>query len=74
MAIAQAFATPVNARIVLGTAMIDYNPSTTLIYQFIFACYGIWNLDFFCTLLPPICLRITRLQALALDYLIAFFL
>ena len=73
VAIAQAFATPANARIVLGTTMIDYNPSTTLICQFIFACYGIWNLDFFRTLLPPICLRITRLQALALDYLIAFY-
>ena len=35
--------------------------------------YGIWNLDFFRTVLPPICLDITPLQALVLDYAIAFY-
>ena len=35
--------------------------------------YGIFNLDFFRTVLPPICLDITPLQALALDYAIAFY-
>lgn len=35
------------------------------------ATYGIWNLDFFRTLLPPVCLNITILQASALDYGIA---
>ena len=73
VAYAQTFAAPANARIVLGATMIDYNPSTTLFCQFIFAFYGIWNLDFFRTLLPPICLRINTLQALALDYLITFY-
>ena len=37
------------------------------------AVYGIWNLDFFRTVLPPICLDITPLQALALDYAVAFY-
>ena len=35
--------------------------------------YGIWNLDFFRTIIPPICLDVSPLQALALDYGIAFY-
>ena len=35
--------------------------------------YGIWNLDFFRTLYPDMCLKVTTLQALALDYVIAFY-
>ena len=35
--------------------------------------YGIWNLDFFRALYPDICLRITPIQALFLDYTIAFY-
>ena len=35
--------------------------------------YGIWNLDFFRTLYPDMCLNITTLQALSLDYLVAFY-
>ena len=34
---------------------------------------GIWNLDFFRTLVPDICLNITPLQVLALDYLVAVY-
>ena len=37
------------------------------------ALYGIWNLDFFRTLLPHICVNVDTLQALALDYAIAFY-
>ena len=35
--------------------------------------YGIWILDYFRTLYPDICLRVTTLQALSMDYLIAFY-
>ena len=35
--------------------------------------YGVWNLDFFRTIIPPICLEVSPLQALALDYAIAFY-
>ena len=73
VAYAQTIATPANVRIVLAATMIKYNPSTALFSQFVAALYGIWNLDFFRTLLPPICLKISTLQALALDYLIAFY-
>ena len=36
--------------------------------------YGIWNLDFFRTVIPPICgTDISQIQVLALDYAIAFY-
>ena len=36
--------------------------------------YGIWNLDFFRTVIPPICATdISQIQVLALDYAIAFY-
>ena len=35
--------------------------------------YGIWNLDFFRTVTPNICMNLRTLQVLALDYAIAFY-
>jgi hypothetical protein len=35
--------------------------------------YSFWNLDLFRSIIPDICLNVTTLQALALDYLIAFY-
>ena len=35
--------------------------------------YGIWNLDFFRTLIPPICLPLNTMQMMALDYLVAVY-
>ena len=39
--------------------------------RFIATVYGIWNLDFFRMLIPPICLPLTTMQVIALDYLVA---
>ena len=41
--------------------------------QFFATLYGIWNLDFFRTLYPDMCLKLTTLQVIALDYIIAFY-
>ena len=35
--------------------------------------YGIWNLDFFRSLIPPICLPLTTMQMVALHYLVAVY-
>ena len=35
--------------------------------------YSFWNLDLFRSVIPHICLNVTTLQALALDYLVAFY-
>lgn len=48
-------------------------PYILTLAQVIFACYGIWNLDFFRTLLPSICLNINTRQALGLDFIVAFY-
>ena len=38
-----------------------------------YAFYSMWNLDIFRSILPNICLNVTTLQALALEYLLAFY-
>ena len=69
--VSQINAAPLIARVLLasieGRAAMDTLNRTWL------SLYGIWNLDFFRTLLPPICLQLTTLQTLALDYVIAFY-
>ena len=35
--------------------------------------YGIWNLDFFRSLIPPICLPLNTMHIMALDYLVAVY-
>lgn len=41
--------------------------------QSIAAFYGFWNLDFFRTLMPQMCVRLTTLQTISLDYLVALY-
>ena len=65
----QAIAISANLRIMLA-AIAKYPKIGTLV-RTITAVYGIWNLDFFHTLIPHICLEVNTLQALALDYAIA---
>ena len=48
-------------------------PILAKLARVVLALYGFWNLDFFRTLLPHICVKIDTLQALALDYAIAFY-
>ena len=70
---AQYISIPANSRILLQ-GLINNN-STVLLYiaKIFLTLYGIWNLDFFRAILPSICLKVTSLQALALDYAIAFY-
>ena len=44
-----------------------------LVCKIITAIYGIWNLDFFRTLLPPLCLPLNTMHVIALDYLVAMY-
>ena len=67
----QSFAIGPNVRVVLA-ATESYHFAASLA-KVLFALYGIWNLDFFRTLLPHICFNVDTLQALALDYAIAFY-
>ena len=70
--LAQTVATPANVRIILSTAE-NYPHYMSSLAQIVLAMYGVWNLDFFRTFMPPICLDINTLQVLALDYVIAVY-
>ena len=52
---------------------ITRNSPIVLSVNFIATTYGIWNLDFLRTLIPPICLPLTTTQTMSLDYLIALY-
>ena len=67
----QTFAIGPNVRVVL--AATEPYPIVASLAKVIFALYGIWNLDFFRTLMPHICVNLGTLQTLALDYAIAFY-
>ena len=64
---AQLFSAPFVIRILL------LNSYSKIVIQFFATFYGIWNLDFFRTLYPGMCLKLTTLQVIALDYIIAFY-
>ena len=71
ISICQGLASPIGMRAYLSVGL--KRSYTVQSIRVLGSIYGIWNLDFFRTLLPPICLDITPLQALALDYAIAFY-
>ena len=68
--ISQAIATPAFVRIFISELQ---SSKYSVLFQLGFTMYGIWNLDFFRTLIPPFCLPVNTLQALAMDYAIAFY-
>ena len=65
----QAIASPVNLRAVF-TLLSGKNG---LVIRFLAPFYTLWNLDFFRSLKLNICLNLTTLQTLALDYAIAVY-
>ena len=67
----QAITIGANVRVVL--AGLDGYPLPASLVKILFTLYGIWNLDFFRTLLPHICVSVNTLQTLALDYGIAVY-
>ena len=68
--VSQIVAAPANARFILLT--LQDLPEFSVIARITLAMYGIWNLDFFRTLIPHICLEVNTLKALVLDYAIGF--
>ena len=63
--VSQTIAIGANTRSVL--AVLEHYPIAEMLARVIFSIYGIWNLDFFRTLIPHICVGIDTLQFLALD-------
>ena len=56
-------------------ALLQWTRDTHELYyvKFLSTLYGIWNLDFFRSLIPPICLPLNTMQMMALDYLVAVY-
>ena len=71
--VAQILTTPPNLRIVLLQYRFKPIYAYLPVLQILATVYGIWNLDFFRTVIPPICINLSTLQALSLDYAIAFY-
>ena len=69
--VCQAYISPVSIRVILQCT--TYIPYANIPLRIIGTIYGIWNLDFFRLVIPPLCLNTSPLQALALDYAIAFY-
>ena len=65
----QGLGSPINLRAVLTVV----NGTNRLIIRLLALFYSIWNLDFFRSLPLNICLDLTTLQTLALDYAIAVY-
>ena len=64
----QVIACPQQIRVSL---LVIKQPVSNSLMRILFALYGIWNLDFFRTLVPPFCLTLSSLETLALDYAVA---
>ena len=49
------------------------NSNSIICIKILATLYGIWNLDFFRSVVPPICLPLNIMQIIALDYLVAVY-
>ena len=69
--LAQYISAPSNVRSFLSA--LEARPISLNLAKFVMTLYGVWNLDFFRTLYPPICLNIDPFQVLVLDYVVAVY-
>ena len=69
--LAQVLTTSTNVRII--HFILKARPDYLYLSKVVVALYGVWNLDFFRSFSPPICLNISTVQVLALDYAIAVY-
>ena len=69
----QITANPANIRIMSSQTGWMFGSLVTYMTKLLAPFYGIWNIDYFRTLYPDISLQLTTLQALSLDYIIAFY-
>ena len=70
--ISQIISAPVQVRIILLSTKYT-SPLVATLTKILSTIYGIWNLDFFRTVLPNICLHLKTLQVISLDYMIAVY-
>ena len=69
----QALSFPALTRSLMNELSLGHSPHTLIASKTFLVFYSFWNLDLFRSVIPDICLSVTTLQALALDYLIALY-
>ena len=67
----QVVSIPSFARLLLLTFVTQ--PNLLIALKLASLLYSFWNLDFFRTMIPDICMNVSTLEALALDYAIAIY-
>ena len=67
----QFMSTPAFVRIIL--LVLSKDRKYLAVAKVVFAFYSMWNLDIFRSIFPNTCLNVTTLQALVLEYLLAFY-
>ena len=68
----QALSMPALVRLIMS-ALSHGSPRLLMATKTFLVFYSFWNLDIFRSVIPDICLNVTTLQALALDYLLALY-
>ena len=68
----QALSIPILVRLIMLAVHNEY-PNLLKLAKVFTLLYSFWNLDLFRSVVPDICLNVTTLQALALDYLVALY-
>ena len=73
--LAQVFSAPTNTRLIIQSHKYHSkgNPLWFFFVKVYMAVFGVWNLDFFRTLYPGVCLHLSQLQVIALDYIVAVY-
>ena len=69
----QALSSPAFVRIIMSALSHGDSPHLLIATKTFLVFYSFWNLDILRSVIPDICLNITTLQALALDYLLAIY-
>ena len=69
----QSISTPAFSRAMLLGLRMEKNPLQLNVVKAFCVFFSVWNLDLFYTIIPDICLNISTLQALALQYLPALY-
>ena len=68
----QVLSIPILVRVIMLVVHNEY-PNLLKLSKAFILFYSFWNLDLFRSVIPDICLNVTTLQALALDYLVALY-
>ena len=68
----QTISMPPLMRFVMVELAKDYPQVLTVVRAFV-PLYSMWNLDLFRSVIPDTCLNVSPLQALALEYVVAFY-